>query len=190
MFLRRCVPFFLAVLTGLTSISAYFPKHLGEDGVPAQESFLHAQTAILVDESGEPRCWMGKHPNELYQTETADFDTLKECDESDELYARLIHETEEISYGSVPLPTSLVGKISLSWVANLFLGVVGGCISDKTENLGKKLSLWGRVGSWSLTAIGSVLATGALTQSVAYVVIVGLVGYGPGAVLGAAACPI
>ena len=184
MFLQRCVPFFLAVLTGLTSISAYFPKHLGEDGVPVQ-------TAILVDESGEPRCWMGKHPNESLTDEQLGEFTLKECDESDELYARLVHEAEEISYGTVPLPTSLIGKVSLSWFASLLLGVVGGCISTKTKNLDSmKLVLWGTVGSWSLTAIGSVLATAALTQSVAYVVIVGLVGYGPGSLLGIDACPI
>ncbi len=191
----------------LTSASAYVPKRLGGDGLPATESpsSLRVETAILMDENGTPRCRIGKHPSEYLTAEqlgefyreeaaVATLDALEECDQSDELYARVALQAEEMNLAGAAAPTSLVGGLALSWLANLTLGVVGGCVSfkllEKIDDQSQKAAVWSQVGVWSVSGIMSTLATAALLKSGVYVLIVGIVGFGPGGILGFTACPV
>ncbi len=104
--LRQVILFFLAIVVGLE----------------AKASELQVQTAILLDEGGVPRCRVSEFSRGDAEIGPTVFDDLRECDERDELYARLALETEEISYGVVFSP---MGKALL---AGFVVGGVAGCL--------------------------------------------------------------
>ena len=81
--MRQFLCFSLAMLLSLASANAYT---LEQPQLPEQ-----IKAAILLNEDGTPRCRIGS---------AAELDTLRECDERDELYARTIFDTEEISLGA------------------------------------------------------------------------------------------
>ncbi len=104
--------FFLAILTGLQT----------------EASELQVKTAILLDEKGEPRCRVGEFHREDAQIGPTAFDDLRECDERDELYARLALETEEISYGVVAPPSSMAAKVLNTLIPGAAIGVLSSCL--------------------------------------------------------------
>ncbi len=81
--MRQFLCFSLAMILSFTSTNAYT---LEQPQLPEQ-----IEAAILLNEDGTPRCRIGS---------AAELDTLRECDERDELYARTIFDTEEISLGA------------------------------------------------------------------------------------------
>ena len=85
--MRQFLHFSLAMLLSLASANAYT---LEQPPLPEQ-----IEAAILLNEDGTPRCRIGSAA-EL----DASLDSLRECDERDELYARTIFDTEEISLGA------------------------------------------------------------------------------------------
>ena len=122
--MRQFLHFSLAMLLSLASANAYT---LEQPQLPEQ-----IEAAILLNEDGTPRCRIGSAA-EL----DASLDSLRECDERDELYARTIFDTEEISLGiAAPLPL----KIS----AVLFnIGTMGlsGCLVGSFFDLPEKKGL-------------------------------------------------
>ena len=85
--MRQFLHFSLAMLLSLASANAYT---LEQPPLPEQ-----IEAAILLNEDGTPRCRIGSAA-EL----DASLDSLRECDERDELYARTLFDTEEISLGA------------------------------------------------------------------------------------------
>ena len=106
--MRQLISIFLATALGLASTHAYLPN--AEQTEPA-----HIQAAILLGEDGTPRCRIGDAP---------ELDDLRECDEGDELYARMILGDEEISLGAAFPP----GKTFAAFLANTVVMSVSGCI--------------------------------------------------------------
>ena len=135
MVLRQLIAFFLATLMAFTSANAYVAEHLREESTPAQESLLQMQSAVLLNENGTPRCFIGQWPNEYFNAEKLGelnshidlntFNDLGECDENDEFYARSILTAEEISYGVVMPPVPDTGR---AIIAGVTLGGMGGCL--------------------------------------------------------------
>ena len=128
MILRQLISFFLAMLMALTSANAYVSQRLGGKNTLGQESVLQAENVILLNENGTPRCFVGERPGEYLMAEQLDVDTLRECDEDDELYARIIFGAEEISLGVAPAPTAALGK-ALAISTALGFGTSCGIIS-------------------------------------------------------------
>ena len=133
MYLRKFISLFLTGLMLFSSANAHVPEQLGGEGLLQMEA-----TAILLDEKGLPRCIIGG-PSEYLTSEKlgefygADskigpvvFDSLEECDENDELYARIILGAEEINYAMAVLPEPSIGLRAL--LAGFSLGTIGGCI--------------------------------------------------------------
>ena len=140
--LRQLISFFSAILMSLASANATVPSPLGKKDM-AQDSALQVETAILLDEDGTPRCRMGKNPGESL----AALETLRECNESDELYTRLILESEEISLGTVAPPSGPVGKVMLVTITSSFaLGGIAGCLLKENSH------------KWFTVVAGMVLA--------------------------------
>ena len=113
--MRQLIAFSLASFLSFASANAYV--------LPEQ-----VEAAILLGEDGTPRCRIGSAP-EL----GAPLNSLRECDESDELYA-ILH-SEEISYSATNLPTnhSIIGKTLLTGLA---IGTTASCLMI---GLGKSL---------------------------------------------------
>ena len=76
--MRQFLSLSLGLLLSLASANAYVSKQLPEQ----------IEAAILLNEDGTPRCRIGSAP---------ELDTLRECDEDDELYARTILDAEDIN---------------------------------------------------------------------------------------------
>ena len=91
---------------GLTSVGAYVPEHLEGQDIPVQEPFLQVESIVLLNEDGTPRCLIGQRPSEYLAT----LETLRECDQGDELHALTILGDEEISLGMAVPPTGDLGK--------------------------------------------------------------------------------
>ena len=98
----------------LTQVRAHVSANLGGEGMRTQESrALQVQSAVLLEEDGTPRCLIGADPGKYLTAEQLEdfyatnssinpdtFDSLRECDEGDELnsIARLLGN-EDISFG-------------------------------------------------------------------------------------------
>ena len=132
---------------------AYIPEHLGGEDTRAKKPALQVESAILLSEDGTPRCRIGKNPSEYLSAEkldefrqsgleigAGDLDALQECDESDELYARMILGTEEISLGMAAPPGFIKGA-EFVWEAGrvaapvLAIGFFTGCLPVKMDDL-------------------------------------------------------
>ena len=159
---RQLISFSLAILLGLTSANAYIPKNLGGEGTPGEKTALQVETAVLLREDGTPRCFIGKRPSEYLTAEKLDefyrqgeigpaaLDTLRECDDGDELYAISVLGNEEISLGMAVPP---VGKV---WLVSGVIGGATGCVLmvfDKWLS-SKDLGLAMRMGQVLITFAG------------------------------------
>ena len=105
--MRQFIAFSLSLLLSLTSANAYVSQNLeGEE--------LQVKSVILLNEDGTPRCRMGEEVDHYAAT------NLRECDESDQLFAGV---GEEIRYGA--LSPSVIGKTLLVGTA---LGTATSCL--------------------------------------------------------------
>ena len=124
--LRQLISFFSAILLGLSSVSATIPEHLGGKGT-------QVEGVVLLSEDGTPRCRIGKLPSEDLGIGLDNLDALEECDESDELYAHTILESEEINLGMAAPPGFIKGA-EFVWEAGrlaipmLAIGFLAGCL--------------------------------------------------------------
>ncbi len=92
--MRQFLCFSLAMLLSLASANAYT---LEQPQLPEQ-----IEAAILLNEDGTPRCRIGSAA-EL----DASLDSLRECDERDELYARTIFGDEDINFAMAVGPEKI-----------------------------------------------------------------------------------
>ena len=148
--MQKFLSFLLTNLIVFTSANAYVPGHLQETLAE-----IEVETAILLGADGTFRCWIGKRPEERL----TDFDTLEECDENDELYARMVLGVEEIQMGGVPIPFgSKVGTLatgvnkmirSRPVISGTFLNFLtmgfGGCYAHHGDNQKKSAIVLGFV---------------------------------------------
>ena len=136
---RQLISFFSATLLGLSSVSAYISEHLGGG--------VQVETAILLREDGTPRCWIGMNPSEYLTAEKLDqfyregleIDTLRECDQGDELYAIAAHGSEEISHG-VAMP-----PLSRAVLLNISAGFLGTCLFLKNPTVLNNVIMLGSI---------------------------------------------
>ena len=166
MYFRQLISFLLAILLGLSSAGAYIPEHLREQGTQAQKSVLQVESAILLREDGTPRCRIGVNPSEYLTAEKLDefyrqgldIGTLRECDQSDELYAISVLGNEEISMGMVAPPggkgASAIWKVGKAIVLAFSLGGLIGCSLLLAEGHGKETFFLGLVTVVGLSAVG------------------------------------
>ena len=138
--LRQLISFLSIIFLGLASVGAYIPEHLGGKGTRVQKSNLQMEGAILLRENGTPHCRIGKLPSENLGIGLENLDALEECDEGDELYARTILESEEISLGMAAPPGFIKGA-EFVWEAGrlavpmLAIGFLSSCLAVKVDNL-------------------------------------------------------
>ena len=105
--MRQFIAFSLSLLLSLTSANAYVSQNL-------EGKKLQVESIILLNEDGTPRCRMGEEVDHEAAT------NLRECDESDQLFAGV---GEEIRYGA--LSPSVIGKTLLVSAA---LGTATSCL--------------------------------------------------------------
>ncbi len=138
--MRPFLCFFLTVFFTLASTYAY----------NSEQSPLQVDAAILLGEDGTPRCRIGSAP---------ELDSLRECDETDELYARMILGTEEISLGMAAptTPASTAGTVMLlsPAIGGLFGCAFGAVTNRPLLKKGAEISMW--------TSLASMLTFGAST---------------------------
>ncbi len=106
--MRQFIAFSLSLLLSLTSANAYVSQNL-------EGKKLQVESIILLNEDGTPRCRMGEEVDHEAAT------NLRECDESDELFAGV---GEEIRYGA--LSPSVIGKTLLVSAA---IGTATSCLT-------------------------------------------------------------
>ena len=106
----------LPMLLGLISANAH------GSGQPP----LQVEIAILLNENDTPRCRIGQYNDVL----PAELDTLRECNQSDELYARMVYDTEETSLGMTASP----GRMVITTLASVGIMGSGGCIFKNVAN--------------------------------------------------------
>ena len=117
------------------------------------------EAAILLDEDGTPRCRIGQAP---------ELEDLRECNEDDELYARMALNTEEISLG---MATPLVNQIRTIVVvlSHITLGFLTTCaISHSVDTDAAK-----KGSPWELVKLMSILTGGLLASAGSTVIIFG-----------------
>ena len=136
--MRQLISFFLATVLGLTSAHAYLPN-------AEQTESTQIQAAILLNEDGTPRCRIGAAP---------ELEDLRECDEGDELYARMILGNEEINLGAALPP----GKAIAAVLVNLGIYSMSGClVSNWLDRTNKDFKFWATlVGGLAITSIPAV----------------------------------
>ena len=130
--MRQFLSFSLAAILISTSANAYTPEQLPEQ----------IEAAILLNEDGTHRCRIGQAP---------ELDSLRECDESDELYARTILDAEDISLGIALSPGRVIGV----GLAEIGIMGVSGCIFNHWADIHNKSF----VNSILLTFFGITLAS-------------------------------
>ena len=132
--MRSFLAFSLTVLLGLASANAYVAE---QPQLPEQ-----IEAAILLNEDGTPRCRVGSAP---------ELDTLRECDEDDELYA------EEISLGAA-VPS---GKMIVVILAQAGIMGVSGCIlRNWVEMAGQDFTFWHALGGALVTYLPIAIIRG------------------------------
>ena len=105
--LRSFLSLSFAFVLSLTSANAY----------TLEQSPVEIEAAVLLNDDGTPRCWVGQAP---------ELDDLRECDESD------VPEGGEINLGAVALPS---GAMTKAWLASAAVGSIAGCALGTLTNI-------------------------------------------------------